>query len=103
MNGERIPGLRIFLYTVIDLIVQGESETCKDVETQLSNGVASELRALHPFAFDENELDPNNISEIDEYFKKWRGVADGEEMRKYGCREDDGLALIVKLALNEIF
>ena len=53
--------------------------------------------------FEENGFNVDNIPPIDEYFRQWSGIADGQEMRKYACQSDDGLILIIKLALNEIF
>lgn len=103
MNRESIPGLRLFLYTVIDLISQGKAETCANMERLLSKGVASELYKPYISFFNQYGLYADNILQVDDYYKQWSGVADGQEMRKYGCKEENGLALILKLALNEIY
>lgn len=103
MNKEGVPGLRIFLYTMLDLILHGKSETCTDVETLLSHDIASKMYMSYTSFFEQNGFHRDNIPQIDEYYKQWSGVADYQEMRKYSFKADDGLALIIKLALNEIF
>lgn len=102
MNEKSVPGLRIFLYTVIDLISHGESKTCTYIEAQLCNGIAKKMYELYSCAFDQNNFNKDCIPEVDKFYKKMSGLADGQEMRKYGCEANDGLALLIKLALNYI-
>lgn len=102
MCEKKIPNLRVFLYTIIDLISQGISENCKSVENLLKIGIASSLYSAHASYFKQNNFCTEQIPKIDEYFKQWLGVADGCEMSKYGCSESEGLQLIIKLVLNEI-
>lgn len=101
MSGERVPGLRMFLYTVIDLILQGKSETCADIEALLPKGIATKMYTSYSAFFAQTGFNKDCIPEVDEYYKKWSGIADGQEMRKYNCDANDGLALIIKLAFNE--
>ncbi len=102
MCEKKMPNIRIFLYTIIDLISQGISETCESVESLLKIGIASSLYSAHTSDFKRNNFCAEQIPKIDEYFKQWSGVADGCEMAKYGCGESEGLQLIIKLGLNEI-
>lgn len=102
MCEKKKPSLRVFLYTIIDLISQGISESCKSVENLIKIGIASSLYSAHTSVFEQNNFSTEQISKIDEYFKQWLGVADGCEMTKYGCDESEGLQLIIKLALNDI-
>ena len=103
MTQNRVPGLRMFLSALIDLISEGKTETCTSMEEALSPGVASKLCASYRHAFEKSGFDLDNIDGINEYYKQWTGVANGEELRKYACKESEGLQLLVKLALNEIF
>ncbi len=102
MSMESVQGLRMFLCTVLDLIVQGKSETCTNMENMLSGGIASKMYESYASYFDQNGFNRDSIPQIDEYYRKWSGIADSQEMRKYGCKANDGLALIIKLTLNEI-
>lgn len=102
MSGKSVPGLRMFLYTVIDLILQGKSETCADIEAMLPMGIASKMYASYSAFFEQTGFNKECIPEVDKYYTKWSGIADGQEMRKYNCNANDGLALIIKLAFNEI-
>ena len=78
-----------------------EHESCAFVESKLSSGIASALREKYPTVFSES-LSADNINEIDRYYKKWSGCSDAEES-KYVCEVQDGLYLLIKLALNEIY
>lgn len=102
MKKNKVQGLRIFLITVLGLISSGTKVSCGIIEDALSSGVATKLWSLHKSVFEENGFNEDYIHEVDEYFRQWAGIADGQEMRKYACTPDDGLALIIMLALNEI-
>ena len=102
MCEKKMPHLRVFLYTIIDLISQGISGNCKNIENLFKIGIASSLYSAYTSNFKQNNFCTEQIPEIDEYFKQWLGVADGSEMTKYGCVETEGLQLIIKLVLNEI-
>lgn len=101
MSGKSVPGLRMFLYTVIDLILQGKSETCDDIEALLSKGIASKMYTSYTSFFEQTGFNKDCIPEVDEYYRKWSGIADGQEIRKYDCNAGEGLALIIKLTLND--
>ena len=103
MNGNKIQGLRMFLSILLDLVSKGDKVSCIEVEAALSSGVATKLYSSYNSFFEENGYNVDNIPPIDEYFRQWSGIADGQEMRKNACQSDDGLILIIKLALNEIF
>lgn len=74
MNLKSVPGSRMFLYTVTDLISQGKSVTCAEMEHFITNGVASKLYGLYASDFDENGFNADNVNEIDEYCKRWSGI-----------------------------
>ena len=93
----------MFLSILLDLVSKGDKVSCIEVEAALSSGVATKLYSSYNSFFEENGFNVDNIPPIDEYFRQWSGIADGKEMRKYACQSDDGLILIIKLALNEIF
>ena len=97
----KVHGLRLFLYALLQLIKDGKRESCAFVESKLSAGIASALREKYPTVFSES-LSSDIINEIDQYYKKWSGCSDGEE-NKYACEVQDGLYLLIKLALNEIY
>ena len=103
MIRNEIPSLRRFLFTLIDLISQGKKESCSQMEEALASGIATKLYSSYTSAFKNNNFNTDSISEIDEYFKQWSGISDGQEFRKYNCVANDGIELIIKLALNEIF
>lgn len=98
---EKVNGLRMFLYGVLDLIKAGKSETCSFVEENLSTGIATALYKKYNDAF-YNTFNADYISEIDEYYKNAVGCVDGNEDRHYNCEENDGLYLLLKLTLNKI-
>lgn len=98
---EKVNGLRMFLYGVLDLIKAGKSEACGFVDENLSTGIATALCKKYSATFD-NTFNADCISEIDEYYKNAIGCADGNEDRHYNCEESDGLYLLLKLALDEI-
>ena len=103
MKKTDIPGLRIFLITLIDLISIGKKENCEQVKSLLATGVATKMYSSYATFFEKNNFNMDNIQCIDEYFKQWAGCTDEQEKRKYNCDKTEGLQLIIKLALNEIF
>ena len=102
MENPNVPGLRVFLLIVLEMISKGEIEGCSEIEAALTNGVATALYKKHP-AYFEQSISLDNLENINEYFKKWAGCANGEEYRKYLCNENQGLYLLIVLALNEIY
>ena len=99
---EQVHGLRMFLYGVIELIKNNKIETVSAVEEKLSTGIAEYLYSKHTDTFDSIGFNTDCIESIDVFYKNFAGEADGAE-GKYVCEEKDGLYLILKLALNEIF
>ena len=82
--------------------IKGEIEGCSEIEAALTNGVATALYKKHP-AYFKQSISLDILENINEYFKKWAGCANGEEYRKYLCNENQGLYLLIVLALNEIY
>lgn len=98
MSANTPNGMRCFLLTVLKLINEGKKESCTFIEESISNGVASVLYEKYHPAFDKTRADPTFLKEIDSYFEKnWD---DRKEL--YACEEQDGLALLIALVLNEI-
>ena len=100
MGNPKIPGLRAFLLIILEMISKGESERCNEIETAITTGIATKFYRKYPSYF--MQLDKSNTSDIDEYFKRWSGCAEGFESRKYLCADNAGLHLLIALALNEI-
>ena len=103
MSEGKVEGLRMFLITLIDFVSHGKKLTCEQAEEALSSGIASKLYVNFAADFERNGFNPDNIRNIDEYFKNKAGIADGNEFRKYTCKNDEGYPLIIKLALDDIF
>jgi len=98
----KVNGLRIFLLSVLSLMANGCRITCTEIEDILPNGIATALYCKYPQTFRDN-ISTDSLADIDNYYKKWSGCANGEEMRKYITDEDSGLQLLIALALNEIY
>ena len=99
---EKITGLRIFLYGVLAAIKENESLSYSVVEEQLSKGIAGFLFPKYEKFFKNVGFNADNLEAIDNFYKTSCGIVDGQE-NKYDCQENDGLYLIIKIALNELF
>ncbi len=93
-------GLKIFLYVLLGLIKEGKKESCKTIEKKLSTGIATYLYYNYQNVFDNYGFNPDNIDDINEYYKDFINVADGNENRKYFCDTDDGLYLLFYMTLD---
>ncbi len=100
-NRNAIAGLRIFLYVLLALIRQGTQENIHTVQDKLSIGVASYLYQQYEDIFNHYYFHTDNLEALDEYFRLWNDVSD-DNLPKYDCGENDGLYLLIKLALNDI-
>jgi hypothetical protein len=96
---KNVQGLRLFLITLLELSSKGEKETCSYVENAIGKGVATELCKKYQ-EFYQNGLQVNSVKLVDDYYRQWNRCADGQE-NKYMCGENDGLLLLIALALNE--
>ena len=92
----------MFLYGLLELIKEEKSERYDEISEQISKVIASYLYPKYQNAFDKINFNTYNLDVIDDYYKMMSGCADGEEGRCY-CESNDGLFLLIKLALNEIF
>lgn len=99
---HKIHGLRTFLLFALSLMAKGCKITCAEIETMLSNGVATALHNKYPKIFCGN-IPADSLTAIDNYYTKWSGCANEEEIRKYMTDENSGLQLLIALALNEIY
>ena len=94
--------MKLFLYGVLELIKNQKSESCGIIEEQMRIGVASVLYSKYSKLFNGLGFHSDKCQEIDEYYKRYVGVVDGKE-NKYACESNDGLYLIIKLALEEMY
>ena len=93
----------MFLFAVMDLIKDGKKESAIYVEEHISTGIASSLFKKYKNEFIQAGFSIDHVESIDNYYKEqYNGVADSLE-HKYRCEKEDGLYLIIKIALNEIF
>lgn len=103
MESRKTHGLRVFLLTLLELEMQGKKEKCEEIERMISKGIATALYQKYTSYFEANGFHPDNIDGIDNYYKQWDGCADGKELSHYMCSEDNGIVLLIALALNEIY
>ena len=101
MKNEHTPGLRAFLFSVLNLISNGESVSYDEIQDALSTGLGTRLKQKFPDYFQDGP-DTEQLSEVDAYFRKRDGITEGNEARKYCCGPKGGLLLVIGLALNEI-
>lgn len=91
--------MRSFLYATLNLIKHGEKETCEELEKNVRNGVATYLSAKYKEYF--TEIPQYKIDEADNYFRDQEAeFADSD--RSYDCRGDEGLYLLISIALNKL-
>lgn len=102
MGGVKITGLRVFLLILLEMVSCGETETCESVKDAFADGVATMLFKKFPSYFN-GLLDTECLASVNEYYKRLLGCADSTEFRKYSCKKDNGLTLLIALALNEIY
>ena len=84
MKITEVHGLRIFLYSILELIKKGKTESCQTIEDKLSEGIASFLYKKYVKEFNSLGFNCDYIDNINEYYKEFIGIADGEE-NKYCC------------------
>ncbi|MBR4030846.1 MAG: hypothetical protein IKJ06_05585 [Clostridia bacterium] len=96
-----ILGMRLFLYGVLSIIKDGNTESCEYVIECITVGIATKLYHKHKEQFDKIGFNPQDILEIDDYFRNC-GVDYSQSNKKYSCEDNDGLLLIIKIILNEI-
>ncbi len=99
---KSVAGMRVFLYAILQLIHTGEFEHISSIQEHLSTGIATYLYHKHKDTFDSIGVSTSNLCSIDEHYRQWNGVSLGCE-EKYVCAEDDGLYLLIKLELNNIY
>ena len=98
---QPIYGLRAFLFETLSLISKGEHELISDIEKHIQNGdIVCYINNKY-----KCDMNPDTYEMIEQYYKKqWSGCAEGAEDRRYGLQnENDGLLLIVALALNDVY
>lgn len=91
--------MRCFLYAVLNMIKHSEKEECEELEKHVNSGIATYLSEEYKEYF--SNVHPDAIKEADRYFQDYRAAFDDAD-RKYGCEEDEGLYLLISIALNMI-
>lgn len=94
-----IKDLSMFLYGVLDLIKDGKQENCSVLAERANNGIATYLVKENKSFFERNGLRPDKIHEADEFYRNYATEFDRADS-VYACDENDGLFLLIKLALN---
>lgn len=88
-----VGGLKMFLFTVLDLIKSGKKETCQDIEDNIKVGITKYLVNKYEPYFSKYYNSANNDS-IDDFYR----LCDN----KFDRDEDDGLYWLIEQALNEL-
>ena len=96
-------GLRLFLLTVLEMQMEGCRESCESIEAFISQGVASRLYSKYVKYYDSNGFNPDLVGGVDDYYMKWSGCVNGCAERKYAVSDENGLGLLIALALNDIY
>ncbi len=99
---KKIKGLRTFLLGTLHLIAIGKKETCSFIEENLANGISTILFNKYKTIYCDCGFNFENAENVNEYYRQWYRCADGKE-GLYVCSHDDGLQLLIALALNEIY
>lgn len=103
MDAKKVNGLKMFLMATIKMIASGEHESTNTIEAKISDGVASYLSKKYKDYYESLRFDYDNCESIDAYYmNKCIGCADGRE-GDYNCAKNDGLVLIINLAINDVF
>lgn len=101
--GQEVPlGMKCFLLALLDILDNGEKCSCETVEKKFSTGIVDYLYSLFKPYFDKNAFDLAFSENIDAYYKNLYGVVDGREY-KYSCTQDDGIKLLIGLAIDNIY
>ena len=74
---ERITGLRVFLLATLYVMSKGENVSCKDIEDNLANGIATNLFYKFQSLYEECGLSESSLQPVDDYYRKWDGCVDG--------------------------
>lgn len=104
MHNEHKIRPTIFFSVLHDLIRSGMTESCADVEAHFSTGAATYLNEKYPDAFMQmGGIPDESLKELDQYYASYAGCVCGSEYHKYDCLENEGLWLLIMLALNNMY
>lgn len=101
MDGLTPNGMKIFLLSLLRIESEGGSISCNWVEEHLNKNVASSIYTKYPKAFEKMGFHPDNLQALDAYYAAYADCFEGCEESKFGCQENDGLHLLIALALEE--
>lgn len=91
--------MRMFLYAILDMIKNSKKESCNELANKVNFGVASYLATKYTDYF--NNVHKDKIEELDDLFRNYIEEFD-EKVSKYNCDDDEGLYLLIAIALNEL-
>lgn len=93
--------MRMFLYVILDLIKNTEKENCNVLSDKVNTGIADYLYSKYEQYFVNVGFDKSKIKDVNEFYKNYSAEFYNAE-RKYNCFDDEGLYLLLAIALNEI-
>ena len=85
--------MRMFLYVILNLIKNTQKENCNVLSDKVNTGIADYLYFKYEHYFVDSSFDKCKLKDINEFYNA---------ERKYKCSNDEGLYLLVAIALNEI-
>lgn len=101
MVGLTPGGMKTFILSLLRIESEGGHVSCDWVEEYLNKNVASSIYTKYPKVFAEMGFHPDNLQVLDAYYAAYAGCFGGREESKFGCQENDGLHLLIALALEE--
>lgn len=93
--------MRSFLYVIIDLIKNSKKENCNVLSNNVNTGIADYLYSKYEEYFVKGNFDKYKTQDVNEFYKNYIEEFDRAK-RKYNCSNDEGLYLLLAIALNEI-
>lgn len=93
--------MRTFLYVIIDLIKNSKKESCKILADTVRTGIADYLYPKYEEYFVKGSFCQYKTQEVNEFYKNYIEEFDRAE-KKYNCSNDEGLYLLLAIAMNEI-
>ena len=91
----------MFLYVILDLIKNTEKENCNLLSDKVNTGIANYLYDKYEQYFTNVGFDKFKVKDVNEFYKNYSAEFYNTE-RKYNCSNDEGLYLLLAIALNEI-
>lgn len=103
MSKKNVQGLTAFLLGVLHLISEGKKESCKFIDENISEGIATKLYEKYRRELELRAVSDAYLESIDEFFRQCDGCIDGAEYKYVGNEENSGLLLLIGLALDSAY